>query len=509
LERAVSGTSYRLGPGDGLTVAIWAPEPVRYDLAVNLEGKLLIPTVGELEVDGLLLQEAKERIRQAVLQRFHDVEVTVSLSRLRRFQVHVLGEVQRPGTYVGTAVDRVSAAVSWAGGLTEEASQRRILVVAGDSIRARADLFLFLHRGNPQANPWLRDGDIIYVPFAKEHFSVKGAVNAPDDYEFLPGDRFSDALFYAGGLRADAFPDTIEIARYPGPNRPPIRFYAVAGGELIPAEGVPPSALPPILGVFRLEETGTRPGRTVDLPDFELRANDIVFVRFIPEARIKKLVEVRGEVVYPGFYAIEEGRTRLSEVIQRAGGITPEAFLREATLVRRESIRMEDKEFERLKQIPPSEMTEDEYEYFKLRSRETPGLMVVDFEKLLLEGDRSQDILLRAGDLITIPATKNFVSVLGMVRDPGNILYEEGLSPQDYIAKAGGYAEKADKGKVRVIRAATGEWVPLDEAEEVEPGDTIWIPEKPERDYWQLFKDVMAVTTQIVTIYLVVDRAVR
>ena len=107
--------------------------------------------------------------------------------------------------------------------------------------------------------------------------------------------------------------------------------------------------------------------------------------------------EIRGEVAYPGEYAIVEGQSRLLDTIRRAGGVTPEAFLREATLIRREAIRLEDREFERLKNIPPADMTPDEYEYFKLRSRENPGRMVVDFHRLIAEGDERENLLLRAG----------------------------------------------------------------------------------------------------------------
>jgi protein involved in polysaccharide export with SLBB domain len=508
LEAAISGASYRLGPGDGLTIGIWGPQPIRLDLAVNLEGKLLIPAVGELSLDGLLLDEARDRIRRAVLSVYHNIEVTVSLTRLRRFQVHVLGQVERPGTYVGTAVDRASAAVGWAGGLQERASQRRITLVRGDSIRARADLFIFLRRGQSGSNPWLRDGDIVYVPFARDRFSVRGAVNDPGDFEYLEGDRFSDAISFAGGLTPQAYRDTIEIARYLSSNSWPVRFFAVAGGELLPARPQGADLIPQVLGQFTVEHAEPDMERTL-YPDFLLRSDDIIFIRSVPEYRQKKLVEVQGEVVYPGIYAIAEGETRLSDVIRRAGGITPEAFLREAQLNRREAIRLEDREFERLKAIPAADMNEDEYEYFKLRSRENPGLMVVDFHRLIAEGDASQDVLLRRGDLIAIPTRRDFISVLGLVGSPGNILYTAGFRPMDYIRMAGGFAEKADRGKTRVIRAAGGEWVSIEDADSLGPGDTIWIPERQPSQFWGTFKDVLAVTTQILTIYLIADTAIN
>jgi polysaccharide biosynthesis/export protein len=509
LERTISGAEYRLGPGDSLAVGIWGPTPIHFVLPVSLEGQVIIPDVGELNVDGLLLDDARARIRRSLLEQFHNVEITISLVGLRHFQVHVLGQVGRPGTYLATAVDRVSAAVGWAGDLLPRASQRNIAIANGDTLRGHADLFAFLKRGIATNNPCLREGDRIYVPFIRQRFSVMGAVNEGATFEYLEGDRLSDAIAYAGGFAPDAFPDTLEVARYLGEDRHPVRFSVVANGPIVLARAQDEPHRPQIDGHFTVQTIDAEGEHQLTYPDFPLRPDDIVFVRAIPEYRIKRLVEVQGEVVYPGNYAIIEGETRISDVIRRAGGITPEAFPREASIVRREAIRLEDKEFERLKTVPAADMTEDEYEYFKLRSRENRGLMVVDFHALLIDHDASQDLLLRSGDLIVIPKQRDFVSVLGMVRSPGNVMFEPGRSAEEYIRQAGGFAEKAAKGKARVIRASTGEWVSLGEAEPIESGDTIWIPERPQRKYGQLFKDIVLVTTQIVTIYLVVDRAVN
>ncbi|MEZ4653875.1 MAG: polysaccharide biosynthesis/export family protein [Candidatus Eisenbacteria bacterium] len=137
LESAINADDYRLGPGDVLTVGIWGPQPITYDLPVTLEGKVLLPSIGILPVDGLPLGEARAKIRERILKDFRNVDVTVTLTRLRKFQVHVLGQVERPGTYLASAVDRVSSAVNWAGGLTDKASQRRIRVQSSGSLGRR------------------------------------------------------------------------------------------------------------------------------------------------------------------------------------------------------------------------------------------------------------------------------------------------------------------------------------------------------------------------------------
>jgi protein involved in polysaccharide export with SLBB domain len=509
LEAAIGGLDYRVGPGDVLAIGVWGPDSQVWEVPVGLEGSVLIPTVGPVGVDGLLLQDAKARIRDEVLASYRDIDITVTLVRLRRFQVHVLGQVSRPGTYLGTAVDRVSAAVGWAGGLLPAAGSRRVLVRNDGEVRATADLELFLARGVDTANPLLRDGDVVYVPYPGLSFNVLGAVNDPGAFEFLPGDRFRDALRLAGGVTREAFLDTVEVARFLEGRREPVRFFALSDGRLVPADPAEADLLPSVESAFRPDTLGMNlPGDAV-YGDFLLRPDDMVFIRFIPEERKKRLVEAAGEVRYPGRYAIEEGTTRISDLVAMAGGLTDEAFLAEAQLVRLEAADIQDREYARLTNMQPADMDEDEYAYFKVRSRENPGRMVVDLEALFERGDDSQDLVLRRGDILTIPSRKDFVSVIGNVQDPGNVLFQSGLSGREYVALAGGYAEDADKGKARVIRAAGGEWVPLDEARTVYRGDTVFIPEKGKSKFWSTFKDALLITTQVAAIYVVIDAAVN
>jgi protein involved in polysaccharide export with SLBB domain len=509
LEGAVSGLDYTLGPGDRLVIGIWAPQPTVYEVGVTLEGEILIPTVGTLNVNGIPLAEAKERIGALILESFRDVDVTVTLTALRRFQIHVLGRVNQPGTYLATAVDRVSAALAWAGGFSPDANQRRVLLLAGGEIRAEADMILFQGRGESGSNPLLRDGDVIYVPYTGRIFELLGAFHANGRYPYRTGDHFSDALLVGGGLHPEAVLDTVEVARYLEGRSAAFRFFAVAGDGLAAADPGEAYLLPPETGRVRPADLELEVVESIEYPDFALLPDDQIFIRSVPRSRRTRLVEVLGEIAYPGRYAIIDGKTRVSDVVAMAGGLTPDAFLNEARLIRTEAIRQEDPEFERLKKIPPGDMDEDEYAYFKVKSRENPGQMVVHFHELFAEGKTSEDLLVKRGDRIEIPSTRDFVSVIGLVQFPGNVLYVPGLEAGDYVNRAGGFAEDANRGRARVIRATGGEWVPMGDAGELKRGDTVWVPEKEEGNFWGTFKDVITVTTQILTIYLIADRALE
>jgi protein involved in polysaccharide export with SLBB domain len=125
-------------------------------------------------------------------------------------------------------------------------------------------------------------------------------------------------------------------------------------------------------------------------------------------------------VLYPGYYLVEKGKTRLAEIIDNAGGFTDDASLWKAHIIRSDGLRdlrssdergylqTHDPEFVRIATIPVADRTEEEDQYFIMKSRERPGQMVVDFVALFEQGDQSQNIVLFPGDLIVVPRTLRF-----------------------------------------------------------------------------------------------------
>ena len=164
LSRAVQPDQYVLGPGDGLSITLWGEYDETYAVKVSPDGKISIPTLGNLKVKGLTLTQAEALIATEVKRYYRNVKSGLSLTSLRVFEVLVLGEVRLPGTYLATPVKRVSDAVAQAGGVLAGGSQRQIQVQRDGQVYATADLAAFLRRGDQSANPSLRDGDVIFVP---------------------------------------------------------------------------------------------------------------------------------------------------------------------------------------------------------------------------------------------------------------------------------------------------------------------------------------------------------
>ncbi|MGB2768889.1 MAG: SLBB domain-containing protein, partial [Candidatus Zixiibacteriota bacterium] len=140
-------------------------------------------------------------------------------------------------------------------------------------------------------------------------------------------------------------------------------------------------------------------------------------------------------------------------------------------------------------------------------SRENPGRVACDFEKLLADGLKEYDITLKSGDVIRIPPKSMVVNVSGSVVNPGLVPYEPGKDYRYYIARAGGFSWKARQNKIMVIKGQTGERMRPSTRRKIDPGDTILVPERPERDYWKLFRDTILVLGNVATIYLVIQQA--
>ena len=481
LEKRIDPEEYVVGTGDVLSIDLWGEINLNHQLKITPEGNLLIPRVGSVEVGGKSLKEAKTVIREAVMRSYKNVRVTVTLVELRRFKVSVTGAVRAPGIYSVFANTRVSEVLVEAGGFLENSSLRNIVIIHSDGTVSKADVFKFQKTGERTRNPYVLGGDLILVPARETNINtcgIYGGVKSPGEFEYALEDSLLDLINLADGLTMDADLLRADLVRF-NPDQNTTQTIPIDLEGLI---------------------SGNDPQNNLALtPD------DRVFIRTIPDFHKKEQATVNGEVFYPGEYDIEEDHTKLSEVITKAGGFTADASLAEAEMIRVYNV--VDPEFERLKNVPVADMTKSEYDYFKLRARETPGRVAVDFGRLFLEGQREYDVVLKNGDIINIPPKSMVVSVSGSVVNPGLVPYKRGEDYRYYIRRAGGLSWKARKSKIQIVKGLTGERLRPSKSRKIDPGDTILVPEKPERDYWGFFRDTMIVLGNLATIYLVIQQA--
>ncbi|MDH7514645.1 MAG: SLBB domain-containing protein [Bacteroidota bacterium] len=513
LDGAVNADEYVMGPMDIVSVNIWGDMSSAFETMVTPEGSVIIPTVGEISIRGLTLAQAKQAVSGEIRKKYGKLDGTITLLAPRTFHVHVTGVVTAPGTYEVSPFDRVDKAVFLATlpegeeqkakkakstGVEEEGfvsftvppppkepvmSMRNILVFRGaDTLHA--DILRYYATGDVRFNPRLRDGDIVHVSVERlegNTVSVDGGVNLPGSFEYLPGDSVGLLLRIAQGFKETAVVDSVIIARF----RPSDSTW-----ELTRLDG-------------RLVQSGT-----LDMP---LERNDRVFVPERKFPRTVHAVAVRGEVATNGYIPIVENVTTLSEVIARAGGFTPRASIAEGMVLRRNPnldldplVQIPD--YVRLRDMRLTDLDRERREYFTYEQAIQRNTVSVDFIRLFIEGDKTADVLLQDGDEIVIPASGNSVFVYGQVRIPGHVPFVAGEDESYYIERAGGYTEAATRGKTRVIKAGTKNWV--DEGSgPLGPGDMIFVPRQIDRDfnyYFTLARDFLTVAVSVVTIYLLV-----
>lgn len=513
LEGAIDPAVYVLGPGDQVELGIWGAMEERQGATVSPDGSVSFPGIGSAVIAGFTVSDAGKIIQALAKGNYPRAEITLKLTSVRMMKVSISGAVERPGIYDLNAIDRLTTLIEKAGGLKKpdedksddpgidvnlnkmtpaeqrryreeaktafealpEASLRHLKIKSANDDSIYVDLQRYFVNGEMAFNPVLKDGDAVNVPLLTRLtgvVSVFGAVKNPGDFEFVANDNLQVIVNLAGGFRSDASTNDIVIVRFDEKNS--------SSREV------------------KVDIEATNAANVLLKPD------DRIFIRKKTDYRQKYQVVIKGEVKFPGTYPIEQDQTKLSELIEACGGLTDRANLYSARIVRRALIDTEDPEYERLKALSVADMTEMEYEYFKIRSREEAPPVVVDFEKLIRQGDTSQDIVLHDKDEIEFPTISPTVKVAGQVNNPGLIRYVPGEDYYYYIQKAGGYSWNARKGMLRLIKAHSGTWMKPKKSTPIEIGDTIFIPEKQEVDWWELSKDLLLVASQVATVMIMI-----
>lgn len=360
---------------------------------------------------------------------------------LNRYEnrVEVQGAVFRPGQYAlepGTST--VRELLQKADGLREDAFLNRGLIRReGPNLQTETLSFDVgkLLRGEAPDIP-LRRQDLVLVPALRDlrekyTVTINGAINKAGEYDYADSMRVADLVVLAGGFSEAAIPTRIEVARRikgdttHAPNEQSVMIYRFDIDENL-----------------RLRAQDAR---------FVLKPFDVVYIRTDPRYEVQRQVIIAGEVRYPGPYAIRERSERITDLIERAGGLRPEAFLRAARFWRK---------------------TE---------------LVAVDLREILDHPDREANLLLRDGDSLIIPKKTELVRVQGAVLNPATVNFESGYSLRDYLSEAGGFTDKAIRRKLYVVYAngsvsRTRKVMFFNKFPRVEAGSTIIAPSRPERE---------------------------
>jgi len=321
---------------------------------------------------------------------------------------------------------------------------------------------------------------------------IEGVVHHPGLYPLSSGMRVSDLLRAAGGLTDRAYTVEAELTR----------FTVIAGKEREQS---------------RLSVDVAAILKNESAHDTPLKAYDRLVIRRIPKWDEQGVIEIAGEVRFPGKYPVARNE-KLSDVIKRAGGLTEQAYPKGSVFVR-ESVR--EREQEHLERL--AGQLERELAYYavqgpevgvkkeaavaegqvllrQLRSTKAAGRMVIKVDALLDGRDR-YDVTVQTGDKLYIPQRPQEVTVLGEVYYPTSHLFDDSSSISGYVDLSGGVTEKGNKRAIYVVHAdgsvsVAGRWFRLDP--NPAPGDTVIVPLKVDRvSGLKLFTDISTVVFQL------------
>lgn len=384
--------NYRLGPGDEVVIDMWGAAEDHLRETISPEGSIMIAKLGPVHLNGKTIDEANTYIKNLFARKYagladSQTDISVTLGNVRSIQIDIMGEVSTPGTYRMSPFSNVFHALYNAGGINNIGSMRNISVLRNGRRIANVDVYDYLFNGKQTGNIRLQEGDVIIVPPYDRIVSISGNVKRPMYYEVKPEETIATLLNYAGGFSGDAYSGMVRLSRQNGEDND---LYNVEKGEFA---------------------------------SYRLQDGDVVMVGNVLD-RFSNRVELKGAVTRPGLYALGNGTRTLRELINKADGLTDDAYLGRALIYR---------------QGPDL------------------SLEVIPIDLGAIEAGTQPDIELQKNDIIDISSVQSLYekgdyTIEGYVTRPGSYSYMANTTVEDLILRAGGLREGACTARIEISR---------------------------------------------------------
>ena len=406
------------------------------------------------------------------------------LSDIYHNKISIGGAVYQPGNYAYTegmsALDLINRA---AGVLDQAHLERGLLFRTTNRVDKQTLNFSVKDLLDKKINLALQANDSLFI-FSndniknKQFVRIEGAVKNPKSVPFMEGLKAEDLIIMAGGFTEGADASTIHLSRQVNDEN----FKTIS----------------------EVQHISLSPDLKVSSGSVTLQPNDIITVRYQKGYSAQQLIKIEGEISFPGHYSILTKDERISDFIERAGGITPYAYLKGATLIRK----MKDlSDKEQIKQLQELNNATNEIKIEKI-GNDNEYRVGINLEKIMKNKNSYQNLILKNEDILIIPSEKQTVEVKGLVLAPSLIQYEKGKTLKSYVNNAGGFANNARKRAAYVMYAngsveGTRNFLFFKSYPKIEPGSIIIIPEKPERKSLST-TETISITTALTTLMILI-----
>ncbi len=504
--RLQDGDVVQVGPYDclvGITGNV--KRPMFYEMRKNESVATLLKYAGGFTGDAYkksvrLVRQAGERYSVYNVDEFDlssfrvdDGDAVTVDGILNRYEnmVEVKGAVFRPGQYrLGGEVISVRSLIERAEGVTEDAFTAHAVLHRMKADRSlevvSVDVQGILDGSVPDIP--LKNEDVLFIPTqtelrAERVFTITGEVMSPGTYEYADNTSVEDLIMQAGGLTDAASMAKVDVSRR-------IRD---------------PKATTSTRTIAKTFSFALKDGFVVDgNKDFVLEPYDVVHVRRSPGFVTPQNITVRGEVNFPGVHTMSTKGMRLSDVMEMAGGVTENGYLRGARLVRQ----MTEEERWRAKDV----LTALKRNFTERDSIAVDSIMGstyvvgIELDKAMADKGGEYDLLLREGDVITVPEYNATVKVSGDVMFPNTVSYVDGKKYKWYINNAGGFGLRAKKSKAFVVYM-NGTVAQVGHGAKIEPGCEIVVPSKRKRDNLS-FAQIVSMGTSMASLAAIIASVV-
>lgn len=424
--------------------------PMKYEMKDGENVKTLLKYAGGFSGDAYTraLRMIRQNGREYQVYTIDDIDYSVfpvkdgdkvtAEAILNRFEnkLEIKGAVYRPGIYqFGGSLNTVRQLVEKADGLMGDAfTARAVLHRERDNLTREVisvDIKKVLDGTIPDIP--LQKNDVLYIPSIHDLqdmgvMTVFGEVARPGELPYADNTTLEDIIIQAGGLKESASTVRVDVSR---------RIKDNKSTDVSSTIG-------------KMYSFSLKDGFVIDgEPGFVLQPYDQVYVRRSPGYQEQANVDITGEVLYDGTYALTNKSERLSDLVKKAGGVTPFAYVKGAKLIRQAN----DEELKRMEDVfkmMRREMGQANMDSLKL-DLDSVYSVGIDLELAMKNPGSSADVVLRAGDKLVVPELSNTVKINGAVMLPNTVAYKDNKSVKYYISQAGGFANNARKSRAFII----------------------------------------------------------
>lgn len=386
--------SYVIGAGDQLLLDVYGASQQSFDLNVNPEGRVFLPSIGPIQVGGSTIEAATARIRTSLGRIYSGLNgsnpntfIQLRLGNIRSIKVSMVGELTKPGTYTLPSFATVFNGLYAAGGPNENGAFRNIQVYRDSRLVATVDIYEFLSKGEQSSNITLQDNDVVIVPPVQSRVEVIGPVRREGLFEVKPEEHLTDLYIYTGGFGSLAYKDRVTIRRIEDNQR---KVIDVSSDQF---------------------------------NSFPLKDGDEILIGEALDRFVNR-VQISGSVNRPGEYSFEDGKLTVKGLVEKAQGLKPEAFTNRSTLYR-----------------TSTDLT------LAAESLDLAGI---------LNGSKP-DVTLQNEDLLYIPSRYDiqeeyYVKISGEINFPGTYPFATNMTVGDLILRSGGLLQSASNASIEIAR---------------------------------------------------------